>query len=249
MQTIGDLVADARGRDAPLFRPAERSAPFTYEEFCTNVWKVGNFLSHYGVREGARVAIVAGPSEPDPDDEPGWIDESPQALQAFLGAAIDGAVVDLDPVGVVDATVLVAPADWIREYEWGPGLKPIAYGGPPDDPRIAHFEGESWSENPTRPPGQFGPGDSVLAADELYSHGDLLAASRRVVADYDLSWDDRVALRAPVRDPGTLVAGLLAPMSVGASVLVGDGETGTVAVADGDAPEERVISPADASPR
>ena len=73
-------------------------------------------------------------------------------------------------------------------------------------------------------------------------HGDLLAASRRVVADYDLDADDEVVIDAPIAAPGALVAGVLAPMRVGATVLLGDGEIGTVAVG-GDGEEERVIEP------
>jgi hypothetical protein len=249
MQSIADLVADAREHEGVLFQSVERSTPFSYHDFCTNAWKVGNLLRHYGVREGARVAVVAGPKAPTADDEPGRIGESPDALQAFLGAALDGAVVDLDPPGAVETKVMIAPNDWLDDYQLGPGTKPIAYGGPPDDPRVAHLEREAWSENPLQPPGEFGPADPVLAADELYTHGDLLAASERVVAENDLREDDTVALRAPVTDAGTVVAGLLAPMRVGATVLLGEGETGTVAVSDGsDVPEERVVRPGDASP-
>lgn len=250
MQNIGDLVAAGREREGTVFEPAERSTPFSYHDFCTNAWKVGNLLRHYGVREGARVAIVAGPKAPTADDQPGWIRESPDALQAFLGAALDGAVVDLDPAGAVESKVFIAPSDWVDDYQRGPGTKPIAYGGPPADPTIAHLEREAWSENPLQPPGEFGPADPVLAADETYTHGDLLAASRRVVAEYDLTAGDRVSLKAPVTEPGTLVAGLLAPMRVGSTVLLGDGETGTIAIAetDGEVPEERVIRPEDALP-
>ena len=250
MQTIGDLVADARERDGVLFRPAARPTLFSYADVCTTAWKVGNLLRHYGVRRGARVAVVAGPKDPSDGDEPGRIGESPDALLAFLGAACDGAVVDLDPPRAVESKVLIAPDAWLDDYRPGPGTKPIAYGGPPSDPRVAHLEREAWSENPLRPPGEFAPGDPVLAADETYAHGDLLAASRRVVAEYDLTDGDEVALRAPVTEPGTIVAGLLAPMRVGATVLLGDGETGTVAVAPdtGGVPEERVVRPVDASP-
>jgi len=250
MQNIGDLVAEGREREGSLFEPAERATPFSYRDFCTNAWKVGNLLRHYGVREGARVAIVAGPKAPRAEDEPGWIGESPDALQAFLGAALDGAVVDMDPPGAVESKVLIAPDAWMDDYQRGPGTKPIAYGGPPEDPRIAHLEREAWSENPLQPPGEFGPENAVLAADRTYTHGDLLAASHRVVAEYVLTAEDRIALRAPVTEPGTIVAGLLAPMRAGATVLLGNGETGTVAVAaeDVEAPEERVILPDDAAP-
>ena len=248
MQTIGDLVAEAREREGTIFESAERSTAFSYRDFCTNAWKAGNLFRHYGVRGGARVAVVAGPKAPTADDEPGWLGETPESFLALLGAALDGAIVDPDPPSAVEAKVLVTPNAWMDEYERGPGTKPIAYGGPPEDPRVAHFEREAWSENPVRPPGEFGARDPLLAVDALYGHGDLLAASRRVVAEYDLTDDDEVALRAPVTEPGTIVAGLLAPMRVGATVLLGDGATGTVAVADGEAPEERVVDPGDASP-
>lgn len=265
MQTIEDLVADARQRDGTLFASPERAAGYSYGEVATNVWKAGNLLRHYGVRPGERAAVVVGPKAPDESDDPGWLGFAPAPAIAALGAAVDGAVVDLDPPGAVGASVLVAPDAWLDRYEPGPGTKPIAFGGPPEDPVVAHFEREAWSENPLVPPGEVGPQDPALAADELYSHGDLLAASRRVVADHDLTTDDVVAIRAPLSDPGTVVAGLLAPMRVGATVVLGDDANGA---GDADAPADanatsdatvvvgpeageadRVIGPDDARPR
>lgn len=243
MQVLGDLVADARERDGPLFESSERAAPYSYADFATNVWKTGNLLRHYGVREGARVAVAVGPKAPDDGDEPGWLGDTPDPVLAVLAAAVDGAILDPDPPGAVDATVLIAPNDWIDDYALGPGTKALAYGGPPEEPTVAHLEREAWSENPLEPPADVGPGDPVLAADETYSHGDLLAASRRVVAEESLDEGDAVVIRAPLTDPGALVAGVIAPMRVGASVLLGEEQTGTVAVGGDDAPEERVIDP------
>ncbi|MFB6308578.1 MAG: hypothetical protein ABEH35_04535 [Haloarculaceae archaeon] len=250
MQTLADLVAAARDREGALFAASDRSADYSYRDACTNVWKAGNLFRHYGVREGTRVAVVAGPKEPGDSAETGWLGTSPDPLLAALGATLDGAVVDLDPPGVVDATVLVAPAAWLDRYQRGGGTSTVAYGGPPDDPAVAHFEREAWSENPRAPPVDIAPTDDALAADSVYTHGDLLAASRRVVAEYDLAETDEVALRAPVTEPGALVAGLLAPMRVGATVLLGGTTEGTVAVAGDDAggSEETVIRPDEAAP-
>ena len=47
---------------------------------------------------------------------------------------------------------------------------------------------------------------------------------------------------------GAVVAGLLAPMRAGATVVFGGDETADLAVADGDVPEETVIRPDDATP-
>jgi len=243
MQVLGDLVAEARERDGPLFESTERAAPYSYADFAVTVWKTGNLLRHYGVRAGARVAVVAGPKAPTEDDQPGWLGGTPDPIMAFLAGATDGAVVDLDPPAAVDAKVLIAPNDWLADYELGPGTKALAYGGPPEDPTVAHLEREAWSENPLEPPAEVAPEDPVLAADQTYSHGDLLAASREVVEEYDLTTDDEFVLRAPLTNPGTVVAGVLAPMRVGATVLLGPEAVGTVAIG-GDGPEERVVDPA-----
>lgn len=242
MQVLGDLVADARTRDGALFESSERAAPYSYSDFAINVWKAGNLLRHYGVREGARVAVVVGPKAPAEDDEPGWLGGTPDPVLAVLAAAVDGAVVDMDPPGAVDATAMIAPNDWLGRYELGPGTKALAYGGPPEDPTVAHLEREAWSENPLEPPAEVSPEDPVLAADRTYTHGDLTAASREVVADYDLESDDDVVVRTAVNDPGAFVAGVLAPMRAGASILLGDGQTGTVAIGESEG-QERSIDP------
>lgn len=243
MQVLGDLVADARQREGALFESTERAAPYSYGDFAVTVWKTGNLLRHYGVREGARVAVVAGPKAPTDDDRVGWLGGTPDPVMAFLAGAVDGAVVDMDPPAAVDAKVMIAPNDWLADYSLGPGTKALAYGGPPEDPTVAHLEREAWSENPLEPPSEVSPGDPVLAADRTYSHGDLLTASREVVDEYDLTGDDEVVLRAPLTEPGTIVAGIVAPMRVGATVLLGPDPTGTVAVGAG-GPEERVVDPA-----
>ncbi|MFB6074464.1 MAG: hypothetical protein ABEJ89_05585 [Haloarculaceae archaeon] len=232
MQTVADLVADARDREGAFAEGPDRTAPYSYRDVATNAWKAGNLLRNYGVRHGQRVAVVVGPKAPGEDDEQGRLGSSPTPLVAVLGAALNGALVDLDPPGVVDATVLVAPADWLARYERGPGTSTLAYGGPPEDPTVAHFERESWSENPHEPPADLAPSDGLLAADRVYAHGDLLAASRRVVADHDLTAEDAVALRAPVTSPGALAAGVLAPMRVGATLAVGAGADADVSVVE-----------------
>jgi hypothetical protein len=103
-----------------------------------------------------------------------------------------------------------------------------------------------WSENPTNPPDAVEPTDTALAtADEQFSHGELLDACEGVVEDWDLDETDEVAIRAPLSDPGTVVAGVLAPIRVGATVLLDRDQAGSVAVAavDENAPEETVIDP------
>ena len=249
MQTLSDLVAEARTRDGVLFTTPERSAPYSYRDFCTNVWKGGNLLRHYGVREGMTVAVVVGPKDPTETDIPGHLRDCPDGLLATLAAALDGAVADLTPGTAVDATALVAPAAWLDRYDLAPGTKALAYGGPSEDPTVAGFERELWSENPLQPPGDVGPDDPALAdGDSTYTHAELLAASERVVDDYGIDAETTVAFRAPVTSAGAVVAGLLAPLRAGATVRFGGGAAGDVAVAaDDDVPDETGIRPGDIS--
>ena len=249
MQILGDLVATARERDGVVFSTPERAAPYSYRDFCTNVWKAGNLMRHYGVREGTRVAVVVGPKEPTDSDEPGSLRDAPDGLLAVLAATVDGAVAQLDPPSHVDATALVAPAAWLDRYDLAPGTKALAYGGPSDDPTVAAFERELWSENPLQPPGDVSPDDDAVAdADGTHSHAELLAGSERVGNEYDIDGETTVAIRAPITSAGALVAGVLAPMRVGATVRFGDDEPSDVAVATSDTgPEQRVIRPSDVS--
>ncbi|MGM0591491.1 MAG: acetyl-CoA synthetase, partial [Halobacteriota archaeon] len=82
-----------------------------------------------------------------------------------------------------------------------------------------------------------------------YSHADLLGAARRVVGDEGLTDEATVALRAPLSHPGTVVAGVVAPLLAGGTILLSDGdETGDVAVATESPPEAQWISAVDAAP-
>ena len=130
MQLLSELVAAGRERDGVLFSTPERSAPYSYRDFCTNVWKGGNLMRHYGVREAMAVAVVVGPKNPTDGDEPGYLRDCPDGLLAVLAATLYGAVVDLAPGTDIDATAFVAPAAWLDRYELAPGTKALAYGGP-----------------------------------------------------------------------------------------------------------------------
>ncbi|MFC7142425.1 hypothetical protein ACFQMA_21625 [Halosimplex aquaticum] len=238
MDVIGDLVARERRSDDLAVLTDSRAGSYSYEKFCTNAWKSGNLLRHYGVRGGATVAVDAG----DP--------LTPPPLLAFCGAALLGATVRFDPRESPDAKALLAPASRTDSYDAGPGTKVLVYGDVPDDPEVAHFEAEMWSENPTNPPDAVAPTDTALAAgDRQFTHERLLERAEAVVESHSLDETDEVAIRAPLSGPGTVVAGVLAPLRVGASVLVDRGQTGTVAVATGggDVPEETRIDPSDAA--
>ncbi|MFB6140610.1 MAG: hypothetical protein ABEJ26_09275 [Halosimplex sp.] len=236
MDVIGDLVARERRSDDLAVRTDSRAGSYSYEKFCTNAWKTGNLLRHYGVRGGATVAVDAG----DP--------LTPPPLLALFGASLLGATARFAEPDRSGSKALVVPGSRVDAYDPDPGTKTLVYGEAPDDPEFAHFEAEMWSENPTNPPDRVGSTDAALAAgDEEYSHEQVLDAAERVVAEHGFTEGDEVAVRAPLSDPGAVVAGVVAPILAGATVLVDRDATGTVAVADGPAgpvPETAVVDPA-----
>jgi len=92
---------------------------------------------------------------------------------------------------------------------------------------VAHFERELWSENPVEPPDAVAAADPVFRADDrTYTHAELLAAARDVAAAHDLGDGDVVALDAPLTEVGALAAGVLAGLSVGATVRLGGTDGG-----------------------
>jgi len=245
MDVVGDLVARERRSEALALRTDSRAGSYSYEKLCTNAWKAGNLLSHYGVRSDATVVIDAGESL------------SPPPLTAFLGAALLGATVRFEPAETVqrdppysvETRALVVPTSRVEAYDPAPGTTVLAYGGVPGDPTVTHFEREVWSENPTTPPDEVNPGDDLLVAgagEGRVTHRQALDTAERVAADADLEGGDVVAPRGPLTDPGVLVAGVLAPLSVGAAILLDESATGDVGVgSESDVPEPRRIDPDD----
>ena len=235
MDVLGDLVARSRrSGDAALLAPA-LGRTYDYRRLCTNAWKVGNYLRHLGVRTGRGVALVG--------------DDRPEVVLSLYGAALLGATVSVDPPPErpVDARALVTPADRVGAYEVAPGTQRVAYGDPPDDPSVAYFERDVWSENPTEPPDRVAPDDVLLSTTDgrEYTHAAVLSAARRVVDEWGLAAADSVAVRAPLSRPGTVAAGLVAPILAGGSILLpGGGAVGDVAVSDGNVSESRVVDPA-----
>ena len=234
MNVLGDIVARDRRTDAVALRAGSRAGSYSYGKFCTTAWKAGNLLRHYGVRSGATVAIDAG-------DTP-----APPPSVAFFGSALLGATATFapSPDERVQSRALVVPGDRVEAYRTAPGTQTLAYGDEHGDPDVAAFEREVWSENPTAPPESVSPDADALVADgEQFSHERLLAATRRVVSDVGLGETDAVAPREGLSDPGAVVAGVLAPLSVGATVLLDLERTGDVGVGAG-VPESRQVTPA-----
>jgi len=264
MDGLGDLVARCRRSDDPALVAPRESRRYDYHRFCTTTWKTGNFWRRRGLHEDATVAVADDPC--------------PEAVFAFLGAALLGArtrfgLPDPSDGDAFDARIVVAPSNDIGDYDLPPGSQRVAYGGPPDDPAVAHFERDVWSENPAFPETPIDPETVALVAgggsatsdqrDRLegenreFSHANLLSSAREVAAEWGLEPGDEVAVRSPLAEPGAVVAGVVAPLLAGATVLLPDADatgdftvvagteesaTGTGRRATGtDAPEPEVV--------
>lgn len=240
---LGDLVArDRRSDDAALLAPGF-DREYDYRRFCAMACRTGNLWRRRGVHADATVAVAADPV--------------PEAVFAFLGAALlgartrfgfpgaesaEGSEVEAKRALDTKARLVVGHRDEIESYDAPAGTRRVAWGGPPDDPAVVHFERAAWSENPAFPETPVDSDAVALVArderdrprdegDRVYSHADLLTAAREVVDDWGLGPGDEVAVRASLARPGAVVAGVLAPLLAGAAVLFPDDDTeGTAAV-------------------
>lgn len=240
MDTLGDLVARDRRSDAVALRtdPADRT--MSYHDFCTTAWKAGNFLRYLGVRAGDRVSIAA--------------EQRPEPVLALFGAALLGATAQFGIEGsTTDASevprVLVAPAERERDLDVAAETRLLVYGGVPERARTSHWEGDVWSENPAFPPTSVDPHSAVLCGEPAsFTHTALIAAAERLVEDYELNSGVTVGVRDRLSEPGVVVAGVLAPLLGGATVVFPDAET-RCDVSVGPGPESVILDPVDAIPQ
>lgn len=236
--TVGDLLERERRTGGLALRaltPDGLDRTYSYRDALTTAWKSGNFLRHLGVRgvgEAPEDRISTVEVAPDPLPEP---------VFTFLGAAGLGARTTFDPRADGRARVSVVGVDDAGRYDPPPGSKLVVYGGAPETPAVEHWEQEVWSENPRAHPARVDPGDTVLVAgDDRYSHARVLDAARSVVSDSGLEPGDRVAVRADFEDPRVVVAGVVAPLYAGATVVFPDDERrGAYVVGEG--PEEQRV--------
>ncbi|WP_436901309.1 hypothetical protein [Halovenus halobia] len=226
MESLKDLVAACRGVDGTVIETPTRTAPYTYDDFVPNVWKSGNLLGHYGVHPGAAVTVLSGPKEAGPDDDSRRADAA-DSVYAAIGATLVGATVELEASEPVDSRALVLPAGWTERYDLTPQCTQIAYGGPPEEADVVHFEQEMWSENPIEPPERVEAGDPALRDEEgTYSHGDLLSLATELVDEYDLDADSKVVLDAPLVEVGAVVT-VLATLAAEATLELREGASET----------------------
>lgn len=230
MTVLGDLLARDRRTDAPALLDDANGRQYDYRRFCTTAWKVGNLLRHFGVRAESPVAVAA--------------DTKPEPILSVLGAALLGGVVRIGTEST-EAKVLVAPTADLDSYPRSPGCHRIGYGERPDDPSDSFFEQDVWRENPTQPPAEVGPDTPVLRSGGVtYTHRAVLRSARSVVEQWDLTADSVVAVRAPLGIPETIVAGVVAPLLVGGTILLPDEDSvGDCAVVAETGPESRVLTP------
>jgi len=238
LESLEPGTSEADDGSAVSLRAGNRS--YDPGRFRQTIYKTGNYLRHCGVHEGAVVEML-----PDP---------APETVFAMLATWLLGGRVAPVPPEVDgpdaadqrDGTVAVrlGPTSELPAQPVEPGCTLLGFGAEPADPSVAYFEREIWSENPFFPETDLPP-DRPLFAHDRSTELDILLDRATDAADGFAS-TDIVAIRTSLLGPGTAVAGLLAPLLAGATILLpADDQVGSVALAEGQAPEPRTISPLD----
>lgn len=210
MNVIDDLLARGRrSRNAALETVGGRER--TYYDLITNAHKAANVFRYLGVRRGSTVAV---------DPMPRF-----HTILAFLGAAALGAAVRFDPTAGIEAgdrAVLINVTDEPRT-DPKPGTNLVVFGGPPERPETTHWETELWSENPMMPPTSVDPDDTVMIHEStIINQGRLFELARSITNEYAVNAGTRVVLRTNFAERGAVAAGLVAPLSSGATTVLRD---------------------------
>lgn len=225
MDTVVDLLDLPHPDDDLALQMGRRR--YEYHRFRATAYKTANYLRYNGVGPHATVAILDVPA--------------PETLFGVLGTALLGGSVRIAPDRAVDDAVLFGPTEDLDEYDPAGGCKRIAFGAEPTDPTWAFFEREIWSENPFFPKTEV---DGETNFVEGWSQREALQTAESIAAELD--GDDVIAIRGSFTDPAVLIAGVLAPLIGGGSILLPNSDqTGTIAVGATDVPEERTLTPPD----
>ena len=217
-RSLGDAVARDRRTAGLALRARGSGRTYSYRDFITTSYQAGNVLRHLGVRPGDEVRIAP--------------EHVPEPVLTFYGAAQLGAVTRFGDEGAEPPRVTVAPATREAEFDRPPGHHLAVYGDPPSDPSVTHWEAEVWSENPAVHPVSVGADDPLfVGGGRTYTHGEALATAAAVIEDAAIDPGTTVVLRGPLTDPAVVVAGLVAPILAGATVVLpaagaGDPEPG-----------------------
>ena len=213
VKTLGELVArDRRTREPALGADGTPARSYDYHQFCTMAHRTSNFFRHQGVREGSLVAVTDHPE--------------PVSILSLFGAALLGARVRFGPDRSVEARLLVSPAN-VTGYSLASGTRHVVYGDEPGDPHKVHFEANVPSENPAALAIALAPDAPILVTDgTTYDHETLLRSARAVVDEWEIGPTDELVVPTSLGRPETIVAGILAPLSVGAAITLASREAG-----------------------
>ncbi|WP_181686197.1 hypothetical protein [Halorhabdus salina] len=245
-EVLGDLVAPERRGETIAYRRADDPArSHTYESFCATAWKTANLLRLYGVHADTTVGVVDAPKRPERQPPTGPTRQAttpiPEVLLAFIGAGTLGASVQFDPASSFDGGALLCPAAWTESYETSAGCTTLAYGGPPAEPEVVHFESEVWSETPIAPPESVSSDATALVTTAgNHTHDELLESAQAFIEDSGLEAGDAISIDAELSHPGTLAGGVVAPLLVGGTMHVG-GDNVDVRIGDNGVDPNRII--------
>lgn len=211
MEVLGDLVADDEsiGVDSPLCLeiPGEPPTRYTVDRFARTAHKTGNFLARHGL---------------GPDRPLGLVDDSAAVpVLGFYAAGLLGAPVVVDPPKLEEVACVLGPMAWFETVDVPASTEGVGYGGQGEDPRITRFEETVPRENAGFPPTSIDPSTPLIrTVDQSFSHEAVLETARRVRSEHVLEPGDRVSVWAPLADPGTIVAGLVAPVLADATIVL-----------------------------
>ncbi len=229
--TLVDLLSSNADTDAvALGAPAAGEQVYTYDRLATTSRSTATVLAAAGLDADSFIAIAPAPAA--------------ETVIGFLGAAILGARVRFSGPARAPVDAVFGPTDTVRRYQVPDDALRIGFGERSEDDRIRHFARAVWRAEDALPDAPVLPTTTVLSdGNAAYTHRRLIRTGQAVIAARGITPDTELAVRAPLTDPRTIAAGLIAPLLAGATIRFPTDETpaGDLAVTDTHAPEHRLL--------
>lgn len=231
MNTLRDILADAvNNTDLAIGAPAAGERVYTYEQLAETSRSLATVFAEAGIDADSVVAIAPAPAA--------------ETVIGFLSATALGAQVRFSPPARAAIAGVFGPTETVAAFQVPDDALRVGFGERPDADRITHFGTAVWKADADPIDAPVVPTTPALSdGSHQYTHRALLQAANAVIDARDITTETEIAVRGPLTDPRTIVAGFIAPLVAGGTIrFPSDGTPhGDLAITDDEAPEHRLL--------
>ncbi len=231
MNTLPEILTQAVDTtDVAIGAPAAGERVYTYDQLVETTRSLATVFAEAGIDEESVVAIAPAPAA--------------ETVIGFLSATALGASVRFSPPARAAIEGVFGPTDTVGTFQVPDDALRVGFGERPEDDRITHFGTAVWKAHAEPIDAPVVPTTPALSdGSHQYTHRALMQAASAVIDIRDITAETETAVRGPLTDPRTVVAGFIGPLVAGGTIRFPSNSTphGDLAITDDAAPEHRLL--------